>query len=170
LRARRTFERTGKAQCELVVRPSADGKVSFHNNSGRTNLVAYIVGQLGGLIPIPGGIGGVDGGLIGTLVLYDGSGFTGAAVYGHSDRYADVVSRFHRPPPGTGLARLEETRQTIQMTDIAAEATYDEIRRLNPDFGRVRTGLAVSLELQVRGHALGARRQSEAGKGRKRQG
>jgi uncharacterized membrane protein YbhN (UPF0104 family) len=33
-------------------------------------LVAYIVGQLGGLIPIPGGIGGVDGGLIGALVLY----------------------------------------------------------------------------------------------------
>src|SRR4051795_9456713 len=33
-------------------------------------LVAYLVGQLGGLIPIPGGIGGVDGGLIGTLVLY----------------------------------------------------------------------------------------------------
>jgi len=33
-------------------------------------LVAYIIGQLGGLIPIPGGIGGVDGGLIGTLVLY----------------------------------------------------------------------------------------------------
>jgi uncharacterized membrane protein YbhN (UPF0104 family) len=33
-------------------------------------LVAYIIGQLGGLIPIPGGIGGVDAGLIGTLVLY----------------------------------------------------------------------------------------------------
>jgi uncharacterized membrane protein YbhN (UPF0104 family) len=33
-------------------------------------LVAYIIGQLGGLIPIPGGIGGVDGGLIGTLMLY----------------------------------------------------------------------------------------------------
>src|SRR4051794_22242705 len=33
-------------------------------------LVAYLVGQLGGLIPIPGGIGGVDGGLIGTLVVY----------------------------------------------------------------------------------------------------
>jgi uncharacterized membrane protein YbhN (UPF0104 family) len=33
-------------------------------------LVAYIVGQLGSLIPIPGGIGGVDAGLIGTLVLY----------------------------------------------------------------------------------------------------
>jgi uncharacterized membrane protein YbhN (UPF0104 family) len=33
-------------------------------------LVAYIIGQLGSLIPIPGGIGGVDAGLIGTLVLY----------------------------------------------------------------------------------------------------
>lgn len=33
-------------------------------------LVAYIIGQLGGLIPIPGGIGGVDGSLIGTLVLF----------------------------------------------------------------------------------------------------
>jgi uncharacterized membrane protein YbhN (UPF0104 family) len=33
-------------------------------------LVAYIIGQLGSLIPIPGGLGGVDGGLIGTLVLY----------------------------------------------------------------------------------------------------
>jgi uncharacterized membrane protein YbhN (UPF0104 family) len=42
-------------------------------------LVAYIVGQLGGLIPIPGGIGGVDAGLIGTLVLY-GVDATDAAV------------------------------------------------------------------------------------------
>jgi uncharacterized membrane protein YbhN (UPF0104 family) len=33
-------------------------------------LVAYIIGQLGGLIPIPGGIGGVDGSLIGALVLF----------------------------------------------------------------------------------------------------
>jgi hypothetical protein len=31
---------------------------------------------------------------VGTLALYDGSGFGGAAVYGHSKRYADVVSRF----------------------------------------------------------------------------
>jgi uncharacterized protein (TIRG00374 family) len=31
---------------------------------------AYVIGQLGGLIPLPGGIGGIDGGLIGALVLY----------------------------------------------------------------------------------------------------
>jgi uncharacterized protein (TIRG00374 family) len=32
--------------------------------------IAYLIGQLGNLIPIPGGIGGVELGLIGALVLY----------------------------------------------------------------------------------------------------
>jgi len=32
--------------------------------------IAYLIGELGGLIPVPGGIGGVDLGLVGTLVLY----------------------------------------------------------------------------------------------------
>jgi uncharacterized membrane protein YbhN (UPF0104 family) len=42
-------------------------------------MLAYIIGQLGSLIPLPGGIGGVDGGLIGTLVLY-GAGVGEATV------------------------------------------------------------------------------------------
>jgi len=33
-------------------------------------LMGYLIGQLGGLLPIPGGIGGITGGLIGTLVVY----------------------------------------------------------------------------------------------------
>ncbi|MEA2232769.1 MAG: putative heme transporter [Solirubrobacteraceae bacterium] len=33
-------------------------------------LLGYVVGQLGGLIPLPGGVGGSDGGLIAALVLY----------------------------------------------------------------------------------------------------
>jgi uncharacterized membrane protein YbhN (UPF0104 family) len=33
-------------------------------------LMGYLIGQLGGLLPIPGGIGGIDGGLIGALVVY----------------------------------------------------------------------------------------------------
>jgi uncharacterized membrane protein YbhN (UPF0104 family) len=33
-------------------------------------LMGYLIGQLGGLLPLPGGIGGIDGGLIGTLVVY----------------------------------------------------------------------------------------------------
>jgi uncharacterized membrane protein YbhN (UPF0104 family) len=32
--------------------------------------LAYVVGQLGGLVPLPGGVGGADGGLIAALVLY----------------------------------------------------------------------------------------------------
>ncbi|HEV7754086.1 MAG TPA: flippase-like domain-containing protein [Baekduia sp.] len=33
-------------------------------------LLAYLIGQLGGLLPIPGGIGGIDGGLIGTFIVF----------------------------------------------------------------------------------------------------
>ena len=33
-------------------------------------VLAYIIGQLGGLVPLPGGIGGTEGGLIGLLALY----------------------------------------------------------------------------------------------------
>jgi uncharacterized membrane protein YbhN (UPF0104 family) len=41
-------------------------------------LLAYVVGQLGNLIPLPGGVGGADGGLIAALVLY-GTPLSGAA-------------------------------------------------------------------------------------------
>lgn len=33
-------------------------------------LMAYVLGQLGGLIPLPGGVGGTDGGLVAALTLY----------------------------------------------------------------------------------------------------
>jgi uncharacterized membrane protein YbhN (UPF0104 family) len=32
--------------------------------------LGYLIGQLGGNLPVPGGIGGVDAGLVGTFVLY----------------------------------------------------------------------------------------------------
>jgi uncharacterized membrane protein YbhN (UPF0104 family) len=41
-------------------------------------LLAYVVGQLGNLIPLPGGVGGADGSLIAALVLY-GTPLGGAA-------------------------------------------------------------------------------------------
>jgi uncharacterized membrane protein YbhN (UPF0104 family) len=31
---------------------------------------AYLIGQLGGALPLPGGLGGIDGGLFGALVVY----------------------------------------------------------------------------------------------------
>jgi uncharacterized membrane protein YbhN (UPF0104 family) len=33
-------------------------------------LMGYLIGQLGGALPIPGGVGGIDLGLIGTLIVY----------------------------------------------------------------------------------------------------
>jgi uncharacterized protein (TIRG00374 family) len=42
-------------------------------------LMGYLIGQLGGLLPIPGGIGGIDGGLFGTLVAYGTPAATTAA-------------------------------------------------------------------------------------------
>ena len=42
-------------------------------------LLGYLIGQLGGLLPIPGGIGGIDGGLIGTLIVYGTPAATTAA-------------------------------------------------------------------------------------------
>jgi uncharacterized protein (TIRG00374 family) len=41
-----------------------------HSPSVGVLVVAYIIGLLGGIIPIPGGIGGTEGGLIGMLALY----------------------------------------------------------------------------------------------------
>jgi uncharacterized membrane protein YbhN (UPF0104 family) len=47
-------------------------------------LMGYLIGQLGGLLPIPGGIGGIDGGLIGTLIVYGApEAGTAAAVLGY---------------------------------------------------------------------------------------
>jgi uncharacterized protein (TIRG00374 family) len=33
-------------------------------------LMGYLIGQLGGALPLPGGIGGIDGGLLGTLIVF----------------------------------------------------------------------------------------------------
>jgi GAF domain-containing protein len=82
---------------------------------------------------------------VGTFALYEGTGFRGVAVYGHSERYAQVVTRTNPLPPGTGLKRLETTGQTVQVVDVAVDAAYEDVRRLNPDFGRVRTALYVPI-------------------------
>jgi uncharacterized membrane protein YbhN (UPF0104 family) len=42
-------------------------------------LMGYLIGQLGGLLPIPGGVGGIDGGLIGTLIVFGAPAATTAA-------------------------------------------------------------------------------------------
>jgi uncharacterized membrane protein YbhN (UPF0104 family) len=47
-------------------------------------LMGYLIGQLGGLLPFPGGIGGIDLGLVGALVAYGTSAAgTAAAVFAY---------------------------------------------------------------------------------------
>jgi uncharacterized protein (TIRG00374 family) len=47
-------------------------------------LMGYLIGQLGGLLPFPGGIGGIDLGLIGVLIAYGApAAGTAAAVFGY---------------------------------------------------------------------------------------
>jgi uncharacterized membrane protein YbhN (UPF0104 family) len=47
-------------------------------------LMGYLIGQLGGLLPLPGGIGGIDGGLIGTLIVFGApADQTAAAVFAY---------------------------------------------------------------------------------------
>jgi uncharacterized membrane protein YbhN (UPF0104 family) len=89
-------------------------------------LLAYIIGQLGSLIPLPGGIGGVDGALIGTLVIY-GVDVTDAAVAVIA--YRGLLLSI---PALLGLPALAVLRRRLQTEahDIAACAPGDEVELL----------------------------------------
>jgi uncharacterized membrane protein YbhN (UPF0104 family) len=86
-------------------------------------LLAYLIGQVGSLIPIPGGLGGVDGGLIGTLVLY-GVSATDAAVAVIA--YRGILLTV---PAVLGLPALAILRRRLQTEahDIAACAPGQEV-------------------------------------------
>jgi uncharacterized membrane protein YbhN (UPF0104 family) len=89
-------------------------------------LVAYIIGQLGSLIPIPGGIGGVDGGLIGTLVLYGvDAGDAAVAVIAYRGLLLTI-------PAALGLPALAVLRRRLrdEAHDIAACAPGESVEVL----------------------------------------
>ncbi|MEO8687141.1 MAG: lysylphosphatidylglycerol synthase domain-containing protein [Solirubrobacteraceae bacterium] len=89
-------------------------------------LVAYLIGQLGSLIPIPGGIGGVDGGLIGTLVLDgDDAGDAAVAVIAYRGLLLAI-------PAALGLPALAVLRKRLQSEahDIAACAPGQSVEVL----------------------------------------
>ena len=95
-------------------------------------LLAYIIGQLGGLIPLPGGIGGLDLGLIGALVLY-GVNATDAAVAVLAYRGLLLAV-----PAAVGLPALAKLRGRLRREehDIAACVPGQEVEVLGG--GRVR--------------------------------
>ena len=74
-------------------------------------LLAYIIGQLGGLIPLPGGIGGLDLGLLAALLLY-GVNATDAAVAILAYRGLFLVV-----PAAVGLPALASLRARLRKED-----------------------------------------------------
>ncbi|HJS93226.1 MAG TPA: lysylphosphatidylglycerol synthase domain-containing protein [Solirubrobacteraceae bacterium] len=75
----------------------------------------YVVGQLGGLIPLPGGVGGTDGGLIGAMVLY-GAPLSNAAA-------AVVIYRTFQLgiPAILGAIAFVQLRRTLRDSSKSAE-------------------------------------------------
>jgi len=59
----------GTMACDLAVLGVAF-RAFGHSPALGVLVLGYLVGQLGGNLPLPGGIGGVDSGLIGTFALY----------------------------------------------------------------------------------------------------
>ncbi|MDO8188442.1 YbhN family protein [Conexibacter sp. JD483] len=81
-------------------------------------LLGYLVGQLGGLLPIPGGVGGIDLGLIGMLVAFGApAAATAAAVLVYR------VILFWIPLLG-GAVALGTTRGARTRTRPAAHPAY----------------------------------------------
>ncbi len=68
-------------------------------------LMGYLIGQLGGLLPLPGGVGGIDGGLIGVLIVY---GVPAAAVVAAVLAYRLIL--FWLPLVAGGLAFVKLQR------------------------------------------------------------
>jgi uncharacterized membrane protein YbhN (UPF0104 family) len=95
-------------------------------------LLAYIIGQLGALVPLPGGIGGLDLGLLGAFVLY-GVGATHAAVAILAYRAILLAV-----PALVGLPALASLRRRLRREDhdIRACAPGQEVEVLGA--GRMR--------------------------------
>jgi uncharacterized protein (TIRG00374 family) len=96
--------------------------------------IAYLIGELGGLIPVPGGIGGVDAGLVGALVLYNVP-ITAAASAVLAYRAIALWV-----PAVLGTAAFVSLRRTLrrESAEIAVCAPQSEMEVIG--LGRVRIG------------------------------
>ncbi len=87
-------------------------------------LMAYLIGQLGGLLPIPGGIGGIDGGLIGALVVY---GLPAAASAAAVLAYRVILFWLPLVLGGIAFAQLKRGLDDPERADLC-----DPLRRPTP--------------------------------------
>ena len=99
-------------------------------------LMGYLIGQLGGLLPIPGGVGGIEGGLIGTLIVYGlPAAATAAAVLAYRvilfwlPLLLGVTSRSPRCAAGSTIPRA---RTSATRSDAARVRRSPSARRSPP--------------------------------------
>lgn len=79
-------------------------------------LMAYVLGQLGGLLPLPGGVGGTDGGLVAALALYGTPLATAtAAVLAYRAFQLGL-------PALAGTVAFAQLRRTLARDDVAETA------------------------------------------------
>ena len=103
--------------------------------------IAYLIGELGGLIPVPGGIGGVDAGLVGTLALYNVSLASAAGAvlaYRAIALWVPAVIggvAFLRCAARCATRRERDRRVRAAERDRADRSRPRDDRRLDPDPG-----------------------------------
>jgi uncharacterized membrane protein YbhN (UPF0104 family) len=95
-------------------------------------VLAYAVGQLGGLVPLPGGVGGTDGGLILAFgLLGTPVAVAAAAVIGYRAFQLGV-------PALLGITAMTRLRRSLANEGESAsthKSTAPERRRVAPQFG-----------------------------------
>jgi len=88
--------------------------------------IGYLIGELGGLVPVPGGLGGVDLGLVGTLALY---GVPLASATAAVLAYRAIALIVPALLGGTALIRLRRTlaRESLAIANCGPEDQLDVI-------------------------------------------
>ena len=82
-------------------------------------MMGYLIGQLGGLLPLPGGLGGVDGGLIGTLIVY---GAPAAATASAVLAYRVILFWLPLIAGAIAFASLRRTLRTVDTRGVCRAA------------------------------------------------
>ncbi len=86
---------------------------------------------------------------LGNLFLYDGQGFSPAAMHNAPAEYVEMYrSGPYRPGPHTGLGRVISTKQVVHVADLTADRAYaerDPLRMAAAKWLKTRTFLAVPM-------------------------
>jgi uncharacterized membrane protein YbhN (UPF0104 family) len=88
--------------------------------------MAHLLGMLGGLIPVPGGLGGVDAGLAGTLMLYGAAASAAVAAVLAFRVIVLGVALVLGLPAGIALLRAETGGGVDERERLAAQRALAE--------------------------------------------